>query len=265
MGELYSEFFVHGGEVSGALCNEEFPQPQRVGVASLQPHDTLASTLLKLWGCLELGARLFVETVEVSHRKFTCRIHFPQIDEVLDQHAERCSPVADVIFADHSVANRLTHAHQRIADHRGAKVPDMHLLGNVWRGVIDDHGFCRCSLVHAKARITCCIMQQLAEVLVFVGEVEESRSGHGHVTAHAAQVQRGNDLFRHVSRLLPHTLGEAHRHVHLSVSVLAGSCRGVESIGHVGVQTCHYRSNALHHHCRWIGHQPTFTWVIELR
>ena len=265
MRELHSEFLVDGGEVSGALGDEEFPQSQRVAISSLQPHDTLASAFLKVGGCLELGPRLFVETVEIAHREFARRIHFSQVDEVLDEHAERCPPVADVIFTDHSVTNRLTHAHQCITDHRGPQVSNVHLFGNVRSGVIDDHGFGRCSLVHAKARVTRCIVQQHAEVLVFVGEVEESRSGHGHFAAHAAQVQRRNDFFGHVSRLLPHALGEAHRDVHLSVGMFAGSCGSVESVRRVGVQTCNYRCNALHHHCRRIGHQLTFARAAGLR
>jgi hypothetical protein len=57
---------------------------------------------------------------------------------VLDQHPERPTPVADVVLADHPVAEELHHPHQRVADHRRTQVPDVHLLGDVRRRVVDD-------------------------------------------------------------------------------------------------------------------------------
>ena len=58
---------------------------------------------------------------------------------MLDQHAERRAPVADVVLADDAVAEEVEHAHQRVADDRGAQVADVHLLGDVRRRVVDDH------------------------------------------------------------------------------------------------------------------------------
>lgn len=59
--------------------------------------------------------------------------------EVLDQHPELSPAVAETVLADHLSAERAEHANQRVADDRGPEVPDVHLLGDVRRRVID-HG-----------------------------------------------------------------------------------------------------------------------------
>jgi hypothetical protein len=59
-----------------------------------------------------------------------------EVDHVLDEHAEGRAPVADVVLADDGVADELQHAHQRVADDRGAQVADVHLLGHVRRRVV---------------------------------------------------------------------------------------------------------------------------------
>ena len=60
------------------------------------------------------------------------------VEQVLDEHAERRPPVADVVLAPHVVAEEAEHAGQRVADERGAQVADVHLLGHVGRRVVDD-------------------------------------------------------------------------------------------------------------------------------
>ena len=39
------------------------------------------------------------------------RFGFAEIEQMLNQHAKGCSPVADVIFANHIVANKREHAY----------------------------------------------------------------------------------------------------------------------------------------------------------
>ena len=60
--------------------------------------------------------------------------------EVVDEHAELRAEVADVILADDGVAEELQHAGEGVADDGGAQVADVHLLGDVGAGVIDDDG-----------------------------------------------------------------------------------------------------------------------------
>ncbi len=58
------------------------------------------------------------------------------VDEVLvavDDHPELRAPVADVVVADHAVAEELQHAVEGVADHGRADVADVHRLGDVGR------------------------------------------------------------------------------------------------------------------------------------
>ena len=67
----------------------------------------------------------------------------PQIEQMLDEHAERRTPVADVVLPDHLVTDELEHAHQRVADDGGTQMADVHLLGHVGGRVVDDHAATR--------------------------------------------------------------------------------------------------------------------------
>jgi hypothetical protein len=58
--------------------------------------------------------------------------------EVLDEHAELGAPVAEVVLPDHVCAEEAEDAGQRVADDRRAQMPDVHFLGHVRRGVVDD-------------------------------------------------------------------------------------------------------------------------------
>jgi hypothetical protein len=58
---------------------------------------------------------------------------------MLDEHAEGGAPVTHVILPDHVVPDRLEHAHQAVTEDRGAQMPDVHLLCDVRRRVVDHH------------------------------------------------------------------------------------------------------------------------------
>ena len=57
---------------------------------------------------------------------------------VADEHAERRAPVTDVVLPDHPVPEMLERAGERVPHHGRAQVPDVHLLGDVRRRVVDD-------------------------------------------------------------------------------------------------------------------------------
>jgi hypothetical protein len=59
--------------------------------------------------------------------------------EVLDEHAELGAPVTEVVLPDDLGAKEAQDAGECVADDRGAQVPDVHLLGDVGRRVVDHH------------------------------------------------------------------------------------------------------------------------------
>ncbi len=56
-----------------------------------------------------------------------------------DEDAELRAPIAEVIIGDDGVAKRAEDAVDGVADDGGADVADVHLLGGVRRGIIDDN------------------------------------------------------------------------------------------------------------------------------
>jgi len=110
----------------------------------------LAGAILKLWRSIELLARLFVERIKVTNRQFAGCAIFTKVDEMLDEHSERRAPIADVVFAHHSVADGLKHAHERIADDRRAQMTNVHLFGHVWCRVVDDYRLGNHRITHAE-------------------------------------------------------------------------------------------------------------------
>ena len=112
--------------------------PQRVVVTRLQGHDTKPRAFLERFVGLELLARLFVKAVEIPDGKLSRGAIFTEVDEVFDEHAERRSPVPDVVLTNDPVPDEFEHADEGIADHGGPEVADVHFLCHVRRRVVDN-------------------------------------------------------------------------------------------------------------------------------
>ena len=123
-------------EVLGREVDQDLPEPQGLGIARLKRHHTGTRTVGEVVGRIECLSGLAVEPVEVAERQFGNGVFFAEVGQVLDQHAEGCAPVADMVLADHRVALRFKDAHQRIADHRRPQVATC-ILATFGAG--DDH------------------------------------------------------------------------------------------------------------------------------
>ena len=86
----------------------------------MQQHHTLTSAIAEGLTGFELDAGRLVETREVAHRQFAGCLGFAEVEHVLDQHAKRSAPIADVILFGDPVPNKGEHAHDGVADDRGA-------------------------------------------------------------------------------------------------------------------------------------------------
>ena len=58
---------------------------------------------------------------------------------MLNQHAERRAPVPHVIASNDRMAHEAIDPSEGVANHRGAQVTDVHLLGDVRRRVVNDN------------------------------------------------------------------------------------------------------------------------------
>ena len=100
---------------------------------------------LNVGSASNFAAGRLVEAVQVTDGQLVGGLGLADVEQVLDQHAERRAPLADVVLPDDRVAQPLQQPHRRVADDRRAQVPDVHLLGRVRRRVVDDDRL-RCSV-----------------------------------------------------------------------------------------------------------------------
>src|SRR5437763_8013679 len=71
------------------------------------------------------------------------RIAIEKIFPTPDHHSNLCSPIADVIIANHVVSEKARDSRERIAERGAPNVPDVHRLGYIWRTKIDHDFFWR--------------------------------------------------------------------------------------------------------------------------
>ncbi len=176
-GEQHVELAVEPGDGALGGIHEGVPEAQRVLVAGLQQHDPLAAALGEDRIGVELGPGLPVEGLEVGEGELARGGRVARVDEVLEEHAEGGAPVAQVVLADDVVAEELQHAHDGVADDRRAEVADVHLLGHVGRGVVDDHHLGPGVGRHAEPVVGGHLQQQRAEEALRDHEVDEPRPG----------------------------------------------------------------------------------------
>ena len=105
--ELHAEPLVDLRRSSSSTTSTRRRQSASVCVvAALQEHDALARALGEGRVAVELRARLAVERVEIARSRASRRRLARRVEQVLDQHAERRAPVAEVVLADDAMAER---------------------------------------------------------------------------------------------------------------------------------------------------------------
>jgi hypothetical protein len=138
VGERHLERRVDPVEIALGQADELAPEPQGLGVAGLQRHDARPGPVGKRPLGIELRPRREIEGVGVGLDDQRLGRALTDLDQVLDEHAERRAPVTDVVLPDHPVPEMLQRAGERVPHHGRAQVPDVHLLGDVGRRVVDD-------------------------------------------------------------------------------------------------------------------------------
>ena len=222
VGEGHAEGGVDLVEVDLGQVVELAPEPQRLGVAGLQPDDPGTGARREVLGPVELRAGCLVERVGVGLDDVRLRGVLADLEEVLDQHPEGGAPVADVVLPDDGVAEVLEGAGERVADDRRAQVADVHLLGDVGRGVVDRDDLGRLG-GHAEPRVRLGGLHLLGDPRVAEGHVDEARSADLGGRDEVARLEVLHDGVGDVARLATEPLGQGHGGVDLHVGELAGS------------------------------------------
>ena len=219
--EEHSELLVDLVPVLGALGHERVPQLHRLLVAPLQPHNPSPGALLKRLVLLELARRLLVEGVEIAelHRAGSLGA---DVSEVLDEHPERSSPVANVVLPHDLVTDGTEQPHHSVPDDRRAQMPDVHLLGHVGSRVVDDDPFWARRLSDPEERVGGDLGHERADELGPQRQVDEPRPGQFGI-GHAVEACGGDDLCGDVTRVAAQLLRERQRTVCLAVRPVRGT------------------------------------------
>ncbi len=166
-----------------------------------------------------------IEPGQFVHGLTLVVIRLKEMLVAVDDHAELCAPVADVIVADDLMAEEAERAAKGIADHGRADMADMHRLGHIGRGVVDHVGPLLLGWPDAQARIIDGGRKLPHKPIVFHTQVDETRAGHLRRLAQIGHVEPGNNLGGQFWGLLVQLPAQGHGEVRLVIAE-AGVLRG---------------------------------------
>lgn len=130
-----------------------------------------------------------------------------------------CAPVADVVGADHFMAQKLLGTCRGVADDGGAQVADVHLFRHVRRGVVD-YDSLRLNRCDAQFR---CVQHPigLARDPVAVQEnVDKAGAGDFHFSGDVAEIQQLHHFFRQLTGRHAQLFGDGHHAIGLVITKL---------------------------------------------
>ena len=137
----------------------------------------------------------------------------------VQDHAKLRAPVADVVVSDDLVADEARDACQRVANERAANVADMHRLGDVRRGEINDDALRLFDLRHADMVIFDDRGKPLRQRCGAECEIEEAGAVHGDFLTQILHLKRRLDLLSEGAGIRLELLRQRHRRVALVVAV----------------------------------------------
>ncbi len=218
--------------------HEGLPNGAGGGVAPLEVDHRPAGGVSEVGVGIEALLGLLVEGLEVGDAN---GVGVPQglglrLPQVLNQHAERGAPVADMIEAEDVVASEFEDAANGVADDRGTHVTRVHFLGEIRAGEVEGDLLGVSSRGDSKTGIRLNRLQGGSQEFVLQAEVNEARSRNLQRLHNLRRAQVVDDHLGDLAGLLLEALAQPHGGVGLVVPellVLGGTDQGV-GIGRLG-------------------------------
>mmetsp|Transcript_9998 Transcript_9998/g.18286 ORF Transcript_9998/g.18286 Transcript_9998/m.18286 type:complete len:456 (-) Transcript_9998:1067-2434(-) len=133
------ESFIHLFEFLSADVAQHLPDFFALFIARLELDHIQLTNLLKFWTFVKSTFGIFVELCEVGDIwNITVKIRVFLL-EILNKHSELCAPVSDMVDTVDFRAHVFHNATHCLADDCGAEVANVHLLGDVRTGEVDDY------------------------------------------------------------------------------------------------------------------------------
>ena len=164
-------------EFPQAVLDERLPEFPVLRVALLQLHQLRAGRVEPGRLFLRPLVALHVNPLELLDRRGLVGRRVGEVPEAHDQQPELRAPVAQVVVGDHAEPEEPVQPVERVADDRGPDVPDVHRLGHVGTGVIQDHGFPAARLGRPEAGIARELLQPAGHPVRVQEKVHEPGAG----------------------------------------------------------------------------------------
>ncbi len=123
------------------------------------------------------------------------------------------------------MAEEFQHADQRVADDRAAKMPDVHLLGQVRAGVVHHGRLLLGGAIYPKAFVWEHFRDAIGQKLFLQCDVYEPRPGDLEALGHVVKLGAGDDLLGQLARVSLERLGGGHYAVGLVIAELGAAGR----------------------------------------
>ena len=101
---------------------------------------------------------------------------FSKVEQMLDEHSKRSSPVSDVVLSNYLVPCSGIHPDESVPNNGRTKVADMHLLCHIRSGVIDHHSSWFSTLMQPEVFVVFDFGQQVIDGAIGEGDVDKPRS-----------------------------------------------------------------------------------------
>ncbi len=218
--EAHAERVVDPVERHAGRRDELLPEGVVFRVAALELRQLRPRRFSERLVALRLVAREAVDALELDdgvplQGRFVAPLAHPH-----DEQAELRAPVAEVIVADHVVADRAQEPTDRVADDRRAEVSDVHLLGDVRARVVDDDLLGRVDLLDAEALVREVVREPRRDPGWLEAQVHEPRPGDLRRRDGLVLRERFGEGRSDLPWRLLQLLRQRHRRVDLVVAVL---------------------------------------------
>ena len=241
--ELHAELRVHALELADGYVDEAPPEREVLRVALLELHELGAARVLpRAVLLLRLRGGEDIALLQAGDGEVLALGARQALAVALDEDAELRTPVAEVVVRDDVVSKGAEDPVDGVADDGRADVPDVHLLGGVGRGVVDDYPLAGAGLRDAALRRGVERGEARREPRGGDGEVEEAGPGDLHLVEERP-VEGVRNALRGVPRLHAGLLRDLQRVVALVVAKLRVG-RGHDPRGgglHAGERACERR------------------------
>ena len=195
--------------------NEVLPERERRRVTGLQRDDPHPGGVLERGFGVEAVLGLPIEGPQGGE---VGQVLDAGVEHVLGQHPELGAPVAEVVGPDHRVALKLQGTDERVADHGGPQVPDVHLLGDIRCRVVDDDGLRLSGDWHPEPGVIQGGCRPRGESAGCKREIQKPGAGDFDGGEKPVDVaEHGRHLLGELPRLPPELFGELHREIGLQV------------------------------------------------